>query len=71
MIFRDENGTESMRVGEFGDSIYKPRRVSPTIIQDEFGNELYRYTEENMNARNFIDRELILSGQETLDIGQL
>ncbi|GLB33722.1 hypothetical protein LshimejAT787_0106060 [Lyophyllum shimeji] len=42
VIFRDENGNESMRVGEFGDSIYKPRRVSPTIIQDEFGNELYR-----------------------------
>ncbi|KAF5387888.1 hypothetical protein D9615_000339 [Tricholomella constricta] len=42
VIFRDEYGNESMRVGEFGDSIHKPRRVFPTIIQDELGNELYR-----------------------------
>ncbi|KAG6813488.1 hypothetical protein H0H92_010513 [Tricholoma furcatifolium] len=42
VIFEDRFGRESMRVGEFGDSIHKPRRVSPVVIQDEFGHELYR-----------------------------
>lgn len=31
-----------LRVGKFDESINKPRHVSPTIIHDEGGNELYR-----------------------------
>ncbi|KAF9469119.1 hypothetical protein BDZ94DRAFT_1245404, partial [Collybia nuda] len=42
VIFKDETGNEVSRVGRFGKSVKGPRRVSPTIVQDEYGNELCR-----------------------------
>lgn len=36
------NNLPITRVGRFGKSVKEPRRVSPTIVQDEYGNELYR-----------------------------
>ncbi|TFK43615.1 hypothetical protein BDQ12DRAFT_675277 [Crucibulum laeve] len=44
VIFQDEDGNEITRVGDF-DSHGRPRRSrrsSPIVVQDEFGNELYR-----------------------------
>jgi len=43
VIFQDENGKELTRVGDFsGRRRSRPRREKPLIVQDEFGNELYR-----------------------------
>ncbi|KAJ7507715.1 hypothetical protein B0H11DRAFT_1902766 [Mycena galericulata] len=40
VVFQDEDGNEITRVGDFTG---RRRRISPIIVQDEFGRELYRY----------------------------
>ncbi|KAJ7700001.1 hypothetical protein B0H17DRAFT_273931 [Mycena rosella] len=39
VVFQDEDGNEITRVGDFSG---RRRRISPIIVQDEYGHELYR-----------------------------
>ncbi|KAJ7129771.1 hypothetical protein C8R44DRAFT_88359 [Mycena epipterygia] len=54
VVFQDKTGNEITRVGDFSG---RRRRISPIIVQDEYGRELYRTSDVQNSNRTSHPRD--------------
>ncbi|KAJ7179242.1 hypothetical protein C8R46DRAFT_632149 [Mycena filopes] len=68
VVFQDAEGNEITRVGDFSG---RRRPISPIIVQDEYGRELYRTSDPHIHRRGEPDRpeRSILAEKERVVLG--